>query len=114
MVRTAENDPEKLENIADDVHVASGEDEEDGACEGDAGRTGVLPLLLVKIMTSKLCGGTYAKEPVEHGVVVWQSVSSYTSEKRGCNCGCLRVKGWPVAAGRSGVRRPSARSRNSD
>lgn len=68
----AEHDVEGLEGVADDVQVASGEDEENGRSEGDAGCAWVLPL--VKLLdVAVICEfrlQTYAQEAVEHGVVV--------------------------------------------
>lgn len=49
-----EQDPSQLEDVADDVQVTGGEDEEDGGGEGNTGRAGVLP----------------AQETIEHAVVV--------------------------------------------
>lgn len=50
-----ENNPGQLEDVADNVQVTGGEDEDDGGGEGDTGSAGVLP----------------AQEAVEHAVVVY-------------------------------------------
>jgi hypothetical protein len=41
---TAKSHPEGLEDVADDVKVSCGEDENDGGGEGDGGGARVLPL----------------------------------------------------------------------
>ena len=90
---------EGLECIANNIEVASGEDEENCCGEGNAGSTWVLPLwILSDVRTNWENRSTYAQQSVEHRVVVWLLVniqdsfsrnSTYVSKAGQLLLGCL-------------------------
>lgn len=89
------HDPSQLEDVADDVQVTGGEDEENSGGEGDTGRAGVLP----------------AQEAVEHAVVVCKMLDGlHRLQQKHCHS---RVRFWPVAVLCSGICFELARSANS-
>jgi hypothetical protein len=92
---TAKHDPSRLENVADDVEVTGGEDEDDSGGERNTGCAGVLP----------------AQEAVEHAVVVYHRLAKPRTRRHPQLY--LRVRFWPVAVFCSGICLELARSANS-